>query len=97
MDFQLAPELAELQATVRKLAQERIAPRAVGALWLNYTRPIDTRIEGNDEFYAEAVPLASKALGTARRYRSNMAFRNGALALCRLAESRSASAARRRY
>ncbi|WP_437276254.1 tetratricopeptide repeat protein [Sorangium sp. So ce375] len=40
--------------------------------------------------HAEAVPLASKALGIARRYRSNMAFRNGALALCRLAESRSA-------
>ena len=28
MDFQLAPELAELQATVRRLARERIAPRA---------------------------------------------------------------------
>jgi len=28
MDFDLSPELAELQATVRKLAQERIAPRA---------------------------------------------------------------------
>ena len=28
MQFDLSPELAELQATVRKLAQERIAPRA---------------------------------------------------------------------
>ena len=28
MDFDLPPELAELQATVRKLAQERVAPRA---------------------------------------------------------------------
>lgn len=28
MDFDLPPELAELQASVRKLAQERIAPRA---------------------------------------------------------------------
>ena len=28
MDFDLPPEIAELQATVRKLAQERIAPRA---------------------------------------------------------------------
>lgn len=28
MDFQLAPELAELQATVRRLARDRIAPRA---------------------------------------------------------------------
>ena len=28
MEFDLSPELAELQATVRKLAQERIAPRA---------------------------------------------------------------------
>ena len=28
MDFDLPPELAELQASVRKLAQERVAPRA---------------------------------------------------------------------
>ena len=28
MDFQLSPELAELQATVRRLARDRIAPRA---------------------------------------------------------------------
>src|SRR5215210_3975571 len=28
MDFELSAELAELQATVRKLAQEKIAPRA---------------------------------------------------------------------
>ena len=28
MDFRLAPELAELQASVRKLARERVAPRA---------------------------------------------------------------------
>ena len=28
MDFDLPPELAELQATVRKLAQEQVAPRA---------------------------------------------------------------------
>src|SRR2546428_7468000 len=28
MDFDLPPELAELQAIVRKLAQERVAPRA---------------------------------------------------------------------
>ena len=28
MDFALAPELAELQATVRRLARERVAPRA---------------------------------------------------------------------
>ena len=28
MQFDLSPELAELQATVRKLAQERVAPRA---------------------------------------------------------------------
>ncbi len=28
MDFDLSPELAQLQATVRKLARERIAPRA---------------------------------------------------------------------
>jgi len=28
MDFELSPELAELQATMRKLAQERVAPRA---------------------------------------------------------------------
>lgn len=28
MDFDLPPELAELQATVRKLAQEKVAPRA---------------------------------------------------------------------
>ena len=28
MRFDLAPELAELQASVRKLAQERVAPRA---------------------------------------------------------------------
>ena len=30
MSFDLAPEYAELQATVRKLAQEKIAPRARG-------------------------------------------------------------------
>src|ERR1700736_5118956 len=28
VQFDLSPELAELQATVRKLAQERVAPRA---------------------------------------------------------------------
>ena len=28
MDFELAPELAQLQATVRRLARERVAPRA---------------------------------------------------------------------
>jgi alkylation response protein AidB-like acyl-CoA dehydrogenase len=28
VDFELPEELAELQATVRKLAQERVAPRA---------------------------------------------------------------------
>ena len=28
MDFDLPPELAELQATVRKLAREQVAPRA---------------------------------------------------------------------
>ena len=28
MQFDLSPELAELQATVRKLAHERVAPRA---------------------------------------------------------------------
>src|SRR3954466_8880547 len=28
MDFELSPELAELQATVRKLSRERIEPRA---------------------------------------------------------------------
>jgi alkylation response protein AidB-like acyl-CoA dehydrogenase len=28
MDFDLSPELAELQASVRKLARERVAPRA---------------------------------------------------------------------
>ncbi len=30
MDFDLSPELAELQASVRKLARERVAPRARG-------------------------------------------------------------------
>ena len=28
MQFDLTPELAELQATVRKIAQEKVAPRA---------------------------------------------------------------------
>lgn len=40
--------------------------------------------------HAEAEPLASKALGLARRYDNDMTYRDGTLALCWLAESRSA-------
>jgi alkylation response protein AidB-like acyl-CoA dehydrogenase len=42
VDFQLSDELSELQATVRKLAQERIAPRA---------REIDEREEYPDDLF----------------------------------------------
>ena len=42
MQFDLSPELAELQATVRKIAQERIAPRA---------REIDTTAEYPDDLF----------------------------------------------
>jgi alkylation response protein AidB-like acyl-CoA dehydrogenase len=43
--FDLAPEYAELQASVRKLAQEKVAPRA---------REIDTTAE-----YPQAEPAFS--------------------------------------
>jgi alkylation response protein AidB-like acyl-CoA dehydrogenase len=42
MDFDLPPELAELQASVRKLAQERVAPRA---------REIDTSEEYPEDLF----------------------------------------------
>jgi len=43
VDFELPDELAELQATVRKLAQERVAPRA---------REIDETEEYPDDLFA---------------------------------------------
>jgi alkylation response protein AidB-like acyl-CoA dehydrogenase len=49
MSFELAPEYLELQATVRKLAQEKIAPRA---------RPIDT-----DATYPQDVFEVFRAAG----------------------------------
>ena len=42
MDFHLSPELAELQATVRRIARERVAPRA---------REIDDDDEYPDDVY----------------------------------------------
>ena len=53
MQFDLAPELAELQATVRKLAQERVAPRA---------REIDTTQEYPQDLFECFVDAGLTAL-----------------------------------
>jgi alkylation response protein AidB-like acyl-CoA dehydrogenase len=59
VDFELSDELAELQATVRKLAQERIAPRA---------REIDEREEYPDDLFALFVDAGLTGLCIPEEY-----------------------------
>jgi alkylation response protein AidB-like acyl-CoA dehydrogenase len=59
VDFELSDELAELQATVRKLAQERVAPRA---------REIDEREEYPDDLFALFVDAGLTGLCIPEEY-----------------------------
>ena len=59
MDFELSDELAELQATVRKLAQERIAPRA---------REIDESEQYPDDLFALFVDAGLTGLCIPEEY-----------------------------
>ena len=59
MDFDLPPELAELQATVRKLAQERVAPRA---------REIDTTDEYPQDLFELFVDAGLTGLCVPEEY-----------------------------
>ena len=59
MDFELPNELAELQATVRKLAQERVAPRA---------REIDESGEYPDDLFALFVDAGLTGLCIPEEY-----------------------------
>ena len=59
MDFELSDELAELQATVRKLAQERVAPRA---------REIDETEKYPDDLFALFVDTGLTGLCIPEEY-----------------------------
>ena len=59
MDFELSDELAELQATVRKLAQERVAPRA---------REIDETEKYPDDLFALFVDAGLTGLCIPEEY-----------------------------
>ena len=59
MDFELSEELAELQATVRKLAQERVAPRA---------REIDESEQYPDDLFALFVDAGLTGLCVPEEY-----------------------------
>jgi alkylation response protein AidB-like acyl-CoA dehydrogenase len=59
VDFELSDELAELQATVRKLAQERVAPRA---------REIDEREQYPDDLFALFVDAGLTGLCIPEEY-----------------------------
>ncbi|HKF91330.1 MAG TPA: acyl-CoA dehydrogenase family protein, partial [Acidimicrobiia bacterium] len=59
MDFELSDELAELQATVRKLAQERVAPRA---------REIDENEQYPDDLFALFVDAGLTGLCIPEEY-----------------------------
>ena len=59
MDFELSDELAELQATVRKLAQERVAPRA---------REIDESEQYPDDLFALFVDAGLSGLCIPEEY-----------------------------
>ena len=59
MDFELSDELAELQATVRKLAQERVAPRA---------REIDESEQYPDDLFALFVDTGLTGLCIPEEY-----------------------------
>ena len=59
MDFELSDELAELQATVRKLAQERVAPRA---------REIDESEQYPDDLFALFVDAGLTGLCIPEEY-----------------------------
>jgi len=59
VDFELPDELAELQATVRKLAQERVAPRA---------REIDETEEYPDDLFAVFVEAGLTGLCIPEEY-----------------------------
>ena len=59
MDFELSDELAELQATVRKLAQERVAPRA---------REIDETEKYPDDLFALFVDTGLTGLCIPQEY-----------------------------
>ncbi|HEY7136258.1 MAG TPA: acyl-CoA dehydrogenase family protein [Acidimicrobiia bacterium] len=59
MEFDLSPELAELQATVRKLAQEKVAPRA---------REIDETEEYPDDLFALFVASGLNGLCIPERH-----------------------------
>jgi alkylation response protein AidB-like acyl-CoA dehydrogenase len=59
VDFELSEELAELQATVRKLAQERVAPRA---------REIDESEQYPDDLFALFVDAGLTGLCVPEEY-----------------------------